>query len=51
MKLKIAIAVFIVVLAAGGLAGVKTLQVKKMIAAGASFTPPPESVASFVARE
>ena len=51
MKTKIAIAVFIVLLVLGGLAGVKALQIKTLIASGKAFTPPPESVSSAVARE
>ena len=35
----------------GGLAGVKTLQIKKLMAAGKSFAPPPESVSAAVVRE
>jgi membrane fusion protein (multidrug efflux system) len=33
----------------GGLAAVKTMQIKKMIAFGATFTPPPETVATAIA--
>lgn len=51
MKRKISLAVIIVVAVLGGLAGVKTLQVKKLIAFGAAFVPPPESVSAAVARE
>lgn len=51
MKRKIILAVLIVVVVLAGLAGVKALQVKKLIAAGAAFVPPPESVSSAVARE
>ena len=51
MKRKIAIAVLIVLVIFAGLAGVKALQIKKLIAAGAAFVPPPESVSSAVARE
>jgi membrane fusion protein (multidrug efflux system) len=51
MKRKIAIAVLIVLVVFAGLAGVKALQIKKLIAAGAAFVPPPESVSSAVARE
>ena len=35
----------------GGLAGVKALQFKKLMAAGNSFAPPPECVSSAVVRE
>jgi membrane fusion protein (multidrug efflux system) len=48
---KVSIAVFIVLLVLGGLAGVKTLQFKKLIAAGKSFAPPAESVSAAVVRE
>jgi membrane fusion protein (multidrug efflux system) len=48
---KIAIAVFLVVLVVAGLAGVKTLQFRKLIAAGKSYAPPPESVSSAPVRE
>ncbi|HWX19738.1 MAG TPA: efflux RND transporter periplasmic adaptor subunit [Candidatus Binatia bacterium] len=51
MKVKITIAVCIVLLAVVGLAGVKMMQFKALMAAGKSFAPPPESVSSFVARE
>jgi len=51
MKGKIIIAVVIVLGVVGGLAGVKTLQIQKMIAGGKAFAPPPESVSTAVARE
>src|SRR5437667_5244236 len=51
MKSKIVIAIFIVLVVASGLAGVKALQTKKMLAAGKSFAPPPETISSAVARE
>jgi len=51
MKRKIILAVLIVVAVFAGLAGVKALQIKKLIAFGAAFVPPPESVSSAVARE
>jgi len=51
MKRKIIIAIIVVVGVAGGLAGVKTMQIRKMIAGGKSFAPPPESVSTTVARE
>jgi membrane fusion protein (multidrug efflux system) len=51
MKSKIAIAIVIVVLVLGGLAGVKALQIKKLIDDGKAFATPPESVSSTVARE
>lgn len=51
MKRKILLAVLIVGAVFAGLAGVKALQIKKLIAFGAAFVPPPESVSSAVARE
>ncbi len=51
MKRTIILAVVIVVAVLGGLAGVKALQIKKLIAFGAAFVPPPESVSAAVARE
>src|ERR1039457_4472282 len=48
---KISLAVFIVLLVLGGLAGVKALQFKKLIAAGKGFVPPPECVSDAVVRE
>jgi len=51
MKAKIAIAILVVVVVIGVLAGIKVLQVQKMIAAGKAAVPPPETVSSVVARE
>ena len=51
MTRKILLAVFIVLLVLGGLAGVKALQFKKLIAAGKSFAAPPECVSAAVVRE
>ena len=48
---KILLAVFIVVLGLGGLAGVKALQIKKLMDSGKDYAPPPESVSSAVVRE
>jgi membrane fusion protein, multidrug efflux system len=48
---KISIAVFIVVLVLGGLAGVKALQIKKLIAQGKAYVAPPECVSSAVVQE
>ena len=45
------VGIVIVVVIAGGLAAVKTTQIKTMIAFGASFTPPPETVATAIAHE
>src|SRR6266567_2788271 len=51
MKAKIAIAVLIVVVVVGGLAGIKYLQFQKMGAAIKAGGMPPETVSSAVARE
>jgi membrane fusion protein (multidrug efflux system) len=51
MKRKIAIAVVVVVVVFGGLAGIKTLQIQTLIAAGKAFVQPPESVSSAIVRE
>jgi membrane fusion protein (multidrug efflux system) len=51
MTRKIFIAVFVVLLVVGALAGVKTLQIRKLMAGGKNFAPPPESVSTVVARE
>ena len=48
---KILLAVFIVVVVLGGLAGVKALQIKKLMDSGKDFTPPPESVSSALVQE
>lgn len=51
MKKKLIVAVLIVLVVLTALAGVKTMQIRKMIAAGQAFVPPPEAVSSVVARE
>jgi membrane fusion protein, multidrug efflux system len=51
MKLKITLAILLVLLVFGGLAGVKTAQIRKLIAAGKSYAPPPECVSFALARE
>ena len=50
MKRNIATAIFIVLLVLGGLAGVKTLQFRQLMAAAQSFAQPPASVSSAVVR-
>jgi membrane fusion protein (multidrug efflux system) len=50
MKRKVAIAVFIVVMVGACLAGVKTLQIRKLMAAGAARVAPAESISSAVVR-
>jgi membrane fusion protein (multidrug efflux system) len=51
MKAKIALAILIVLVVIGGLAGIKYLQVQKMIAAAKAGGPPPETISSVLARE
>lgn len=48
MKRKIAAAIVVVLVIGGGLAGVKVLQIQKLIAAGESFVPQPETVSSVI---
>lgn len=47
MKKRIALAVLGILIVAGVLAGVKFLQIRKMIAQGEAYVPPPETVTSF----
>lgn len=51
MKRNLIIGLIIVAIVGGGLAAVKTLQIRTMIAAGKSFSAPPETVATAVATE
>ena len=51
MKRNIFIAIGIVLVCFGVLAGVKTLQIKTLIDAGKNFVQPPETVSSAVARQ
>ena len=51
MTRKMILAVVIVLLIAGGLAGIKALQIKALMKAGAAFAQPPEAVASATVRE
>jgi membrane fusion protein (multidrug efflux system) len=51
MKRKIIAAVLLVLLVLGGLAGVKFLQIRKLMAAAQGAAQPPESVSSVVARD
>ena len=49
MKLKVFLALVLVVLIFGGLAGIKVMQFKSMIAAGKAFVPPPDTVSTAIA--
>lgn len=51
MKRKIAIAIIIVVVVFGGLAGIKVLQIQTLLAAAKTMTAPPEAVSSATAKE
>jgi membrane fusion protein, multidrug efflux system len=51
MKRKIFVAVLAVVAIIAVLAGVKVLQIRKMIAFGKSYAPPPETISSAIAHE
>ena len=51
MKKKIFIGIIIVVVIFAGLAGVKILQIRSMIAFGKSSVPPPDTISSAVAQE
>lgn len=49
MKFKVIVAVVVVIAVVAGLAAVKALQIGKLIEAGKSFRPPPETVSSATA--
>jgi len=51
MKIKILIAVGIVVLVVGLVAGIKTLQIRKLMDAGKTYVEPPETVATAIVKE
>src|SRR5512138_294211 len=51
MKLRIGAALLIVLAVVGVLAGVKGLQIQKLMAGAKAFTTPPETVSSVVVRE
>src|SRR5436190_1003180 len=51
MKVKIAIAIFIVLAVVGGLVGIKYLQIQTMMNASKGAGPPPETISSVVAKE
>ena len=51
MTKKIIFGIIIVVVVVGALAAVKTMQIKSMIAFGASYAPPPETITAAVAHE
>jgi membrane fusion protein (multidrug efflux system) len=48
---KVIVGVLIVLVVVGALAGVKALQIKKLIDSGKSFAPPPETVSTTEVRE
>ena len=51
MKLRITAAIVLVLFVLGALAGVKVLQIQKLIASGKAYRPPAETVSAAVARE
>jgi len=51
MTRKLFVGLVVAVVVAGGLAAVKTMQIKTMIAFGAAYAPPPETISSAVAHE
>jgi membrane fusion protein (multidrug efflux system) len=51
MKRKIIIAVALAVLVVGALGGIKAMQFRKMIEAGKSFAPPPETISSSLVKQ
>ena len=51
MKKKIAIGIAIVLVVTGALAGIKTWQIRKLMAGAQSYAAPPESISSAVVRE
>jgi membrane fusion protein (multidrug efflux system) len=51
MKRKIALSFVLLLVVLGALGGIKAIQIKKLIAVGKAFEQPPETVASFIARE
>jgi membrane fusion protein (multidrug efflux system) len=51
MKIKIAIAIFVVLVVVGALAGIKALQIKTLVNSASAFAPPPETVASTTVKE
>jgi membrane fusion protein (multidrug efflux system) len=51
MKLKLTMAGVLVLLVLGGLAGIKTLQIRKLMASGQGAAAPVETVSTFAARE
>ena len=51
MTKKLLVGIVIVVVVAGALAAVKTMQIRTMIAFGAAYAPPPETISSAVAHD
>lgn len=51
MKRTTILSIVVVLAIIGGLAGVKVLQIRKLIAMGKTFVPPPETISSAVAHE
>lgn len=51
MLRKVLLALFVLLLVAGGLAGVKAMQIRSLMASGASFKVPPERITSTEVRQ
>ena len=51
MKKKILFAIVLVLLIVGALAAIKVMQIRTLMAAGAAFVPPPETISSAVATD
>jgi membrane fusion protein, multidrug efflux system len=51
MARKLAVAILLVLVVIGAVAGVKVMQIKTLMAAGKSFTPPPETISSAVVKQ
>jgi len=51
MKSKIGIAILIVLVVVGAIAGIKTMQIRTLMASGKNFTQPPETISSAIVKE
>lgn len=51
MKKRIALVFFVLLLAVGIIAGIKVLQIRRMIEQGKNFVPPPETVTTAIAQK
>ena len=51
MTRKVVLAILLVLLVAGGLGGIKAMQIRKLLAAAKAFKQPPETISSVTAHE